>query len=1315
MKLPFKICDSRFTTGSKSGRAVSPLTAGAHGVTRPVTCAGNRKSQEGIALVITLILLSVTLFMAIAFLAISRRERGSVTTATDTATARLAADSALANAQAQIIANIFATTNPYSSSLLVSTNFINVNGFTNGVANVTNVNYFDASGNLLSGVNFEQNVANLFLSPRPPVFVTTNRQTGATDFRFYLDLNRNGSFENTGLMPQTNNAGKEILDASLNPIIANNVGDPQWVGVLERPDVPHGPNNKFLSRYAYVCLPAGDSLDLNAIHNQAETRTVNPNPTSNVSDGFIRNQGVGSWEINLAAFLADLNTNEWGQIVGSGPGAPVGAATYYLYNQPAGANSGHAFEDALSLLSYRYGFNYSSLSFVSALFPNGALGLGNEPIDIYPFGLPLMTNTVVPFYLNPPNNSWAGADNTNRFFNLSADLFDPSKSSGGATGGFTNRLLNAGTNADTYDRYTFYRLLSQLGTDSTPESGKMNLNYDNLDFNGNVVPGLETNLTPWTPIRFFTFAADRMLRLYTTNWYAADFNNFTNTFGTNAIPFGVTNIPVWVGGRLVYSSAVNRLLQLAANMYDATTNNNPANLTAAGLPSVFQPIFSVQNNNVYIANFVEVTNTTLLANPLLNLNFGTSVLNTLNSNRSDLVFGVPLIIGAKKGFPNFNEFAMQSGFQLTRKLQVTRSSTNATVAPISSYKVNQMFNLSVTNQLGVECWNSYAGNYSRPVNIFVTNYLTMVLTNDEGFNTNAAMILSGFIPIPNSTNSVWPGYNPNSPSFSFQIPLNTNVAFVPVSMYRFNGGSPFLTTNVALPYETNVLINGSAYPQPTWGLAVTNNVQVVMVDVTSGRIIDYVQLSGPNSSRNLSAEIQSEYDKPNFQGYNGLWMTNLSNQGIPNGIVYQIGVSLGNYGFSGDFLDTTLHENEIDGFRAFYHQGLTYTGNPGESSAVGIANSTNAMQAPYTPTANTYQHTTWQANDPLVHYLASDLAVPANNALDANYNWPGNIGLLNARYFPWGGNPLLPSADTNRFNMAVKDPQAIISGSATSDNWDFPTNKFPAVGWLGRVHRGTPWQTVYLKASGVNANDWAIWTGDLNLFDATNMVPGRDRLLFDIFTTALNDNATRGQLSVNQTHLAAWSALFSGLIVPPISLTNSYQMISPAGPAGISVPAGRPAANSPFAMGYLVQNGTNGIDDIRANTNLFPQQVFKHVGDILATPALTEQSPFLNLANTSYNNDELYEWLPQQTMGLLTVSATPRYVIYSYGQTLKPAPNGITTDGNFFGMVTNYQVVSEIATRAVVRVNTVLATNASGTLTTNYSTTVEQFNVLPPD
>jgi len=33
----------------------------------------------------------------------------------------------------------------------------------------------------------------------------------------------------------------------------------------------------------------------------------------------------------------------------------------------------------------------------------------------------------------------------------------------------------------------------------------------------------------------------------------------------------------------------------------------------------------------------------------------------------------------------------------------------------------------------------------------------------------------------------------------------------------------------------------------------------------------------------------------------------------------------------------------------------------------------SSMIAPYTPTRTMYDYTLWQANDPLVHYVASDL------------------------------------------------------------------------------------------------------------------------------------------------------------------------------------------------------------------------------------------------------------------------------------------------------------------------------------------------------
>ncbi len=95
----------------------------------------------------------------------------------------------------------------------------------------------------------------------------------------------------------------------------------------------------------------------------------------------------------------------------------------------------------------------------------------------------------------------------------------------------------------------------------------------------------------------------------------------------------------------------------------------------------------------------------------------------------------------------------------------------------------------------------------------------------------------------------------------------------------------------------------------------------------------------------------------------------------------------------------------------------------------------------------------------------------------------------------------------------------------------------------------------------------------------------------------------------------------------------------------------------------------------------------------------------------------MYEWLPQQVMGLLTVNGTPqapqRYVVYCYGQTLKPAPNSIVASGStFFGLVTNYQVTAEIGSRVIIRVDNA-PTPANPTATPHI--VVEQYNPLPPD
>ena len=84
---------------------------------------------------------------------------------------------------------------------------------------------------------------------------------------------------------------------------------------------------------------------------------------------------------------------------------------------------------------------------------------------------------------------------------------------------------------------------------------------------------------------------------------------------------------------------------------------------------------------------------------------------------------------------------------------------------------------------------------------------------------------------------------------------------------------------------------------------------------------------------------------------------------------------------------------------------------------------------------------------------------------------------------------------------------------------------------------------------------------------------------------------------------------------------------------------------------------------------------------------------------------------------MLRIPPLPRYVVYCYGQALRPAPNSVFLGaGANFGLVTNYQVVAESAARAVIRVDKNVITNTNGVATgTNYSTTIESYNVLGPD
>jgi hypothetical protein len=906
-----------------------------------------------------------------------------------------------------------------------------------------------------------------------------------------------------------------------------------------------------------------------------------------------------------------------------------------------------------------------------------------------------MFGTTTDENLFPDNVSlpWAGADNTNHHFDTQ-DFFDRTKTQlGVASPGFSDRLQNAGGSNDTYNAYTFYRMLAQLGTDSSPDRGKININYKNTDNSGNIVPGMETNLIPWTPIDFFTNAANAMF-----------LQNPMRDYNGNLIT--VTNIPIYetntAGVNInYYTPAVHRILQLAANMYDATTNrfigNGPTNY-----PSVFRPIFRSQDGVVSIAGYQEVVNSSDAFLPFLDV----QTFATANQTRNNInIYGVPWVIGAKKGFPNFNEFSMENPLQVSRKLQFTNNTANP------PWVTNQVFDFSITNSFGVEAWNSYTNNYNRSLRLVVSNELSITITNQFGYSL---LNVSNLLFSSDQTYPTWPGWTEQLSDNSFKLPLFVSETYTngiytpPASVF---GLSPPVWSVTFVPH--------------LW-MELQFKLQFILIDTTANRIVDFVNLASTQPVVDVASMLDNGADgreDPN-NSPDGQWDTNFLNSisGISKGIYDQIGVSYGTF-TANDWNDTPAN---VTAAQALFRKRL--------NNSV-----TNNFQAPYTPARTIYQRISWQANDPLVHYTAADLT--STNGTQALFNTVGlnaingaltNLMSLNFAYQPWGGYGTPPGTrnfELNQnqqfdYNWQVKDPMV-----DQSDNWDFPTNKLANIGWMGRIHRGTPWQTIYMKPANINIPSWTTWDNDNALIQnrdntiTTNAVmthPTDDYRLFDLFTTAVNENASRGRLDVNQTNLAAWSAVLSGVNI----ITNSVTGVT--GPAVIQ-PAGVYDPTNPSPVAAIVQ----GINATRSSTNLaFLNGNFQHLGDVLAAPQLTYASPFLNtnaLATPGAGgiSDEVMERIPQQVMSLLTLNQTPRFVIYSFGQTLHPADHSLVIGGTFNGLCTNYQITAESATRAVVRVEGSPDPQYTNDVTNPHPDpqgrfypphiVVEQFNVLGPE
>ncbi len=970
-------------------------------------------------------------------------------------------------------------------------------------------------------------------------------------------------------------------------------------------------------------------------------------------------------------------------------------------------NSGYAFDDAQSFIHYRYGNPFYKLIGLNINFPLNYAQFQQNNLDMYCIDAPL----TAPFDYNKTNAApvsvfqpWAGSYETNLYYDPQ-DLFDTNKTSSY----FVNRMLKASQQQDTTNRYAFLRLLARAGMGASPEYGvwvygdsindnaiiasnpplvlrtKVNINFDNTaqitNINAPYAP-MPTNLVSWNPTTFFTNAAELMLR--------SKIFTFTNVAGTNSLgtietaTFGVTNIPVYRVNNpgIRYDQGVHRMLQLAANIYDATQNDAvPSEVNGqppVRHPAVFRPRFGLyldttgttsNNFGVNIIGYVQVTNAPLAYKQIVSRGGFKDLTNIL----SDLIahvpgaadenaWGIPWIVSAEKWLPQFNQYSYNSRALFTRKLLFVRHGTPPS-APVTNEPpefTNQFYCMSISNSFGMDAWNAYPSNFAGTfghTTCYISNLITVQVTNNYnyGFTTVFTNVMTEF-PQAGQTQSqpfTWTSWNgitglsAGGRANGFVSFFPTNITSLQACYFTEATRNLVFFTNGIIPSGTNAYgflpqdLHQTGWPVHNWTLNITNRLVYVLFDgdARNGDILDFVNLGPFGSSLNYSTNDEtigeSGVGESKYEDYwSRVGANDLPGSPMSTGMLNQIANSKTNLQFN----------NAVNGI-------------PSNTIAQYI------FGTQYDPAIMDDQLQTWVANDPLVHYTVDDLYWPGYTSPAPTppssllYPVTNNLGVVSARYSPWG------SSDTIGNNMLFKDPLMNGTTRYASTNWAFPTNKFPGVGWLGRVHRGTPWQTVYLKADSPNSQQsQSLWT---NVWvKSPETYPTNDWALVDVFTTAPNDNAARGLLAVNQTNDAAWAAVFAG-VVTPTNVPGTTNLIG--------------HAITPIGDVQYLMDSPYGINNQRTN---YPNGIFHKVGDILGAAALTtDPNGFLN-GDAANFTDDIVERIPQQTLSLLKVGE-PQFVIFAWGQSLKPKGLPYQTSGPNYGIYTNYEITGECLTRTV--------------------------------
>ncbi len=570
-----------------------------------------------------------------------------------------------------------------------------------------------------------------------------------------------------------------------------------------------------------------------------------------------------------------------------------------------------------------------------------------------------------------------------------------------------------------------------------------------------------------------------------------------------------TNILVWP--KIDYDAAVHRVLQVAANLVDTTTNRGDA---YPHFPTVFRPYLRREvvggQTNIYVAGhqlqddvepLVASAEEFVRSGNYWNLG-DAAVIGQVPEQPNPMVaqpltLGLPLVIGAKKGLPNFNEFAVETSVYVERRLQLRRLTTTSL-----PYQTNEFYVIGVSNVFAVEAWNSYQATYPRPLTLAVEVDFDMAMlsTNSMAGTLQTWPLVDGPGSRPVTTNftasftipaSNWIGRQ-------FQVPLLTNYLFLSNSVWWADGQPRF--TPAPINSFTLVSPTPNQFPIPDWILAITNRVRYVILD--EGRIVDYANLDQMIWSTNLIDAMtfsdRSGRDSQGSQFWNmqrrdgidelgdltvGAWKQMLVSMGFEP-VAQTIWRNYGAWQIAGQ--DQAL---AVDAFRRFA-SGMPQFGFPGRFPVV---DPTGLIAlAPFVPARRLEIRRVFEINDPLVHATVADISPPPG----ANYPvvLPGgvgsqqtqrlpNIGRVNKRHTPWWS-----SDDPLTTGEPFRDP--LVTGS---DGWQFAAGNALDHGWFDRIHRGTPWQTIYY-GDGESAIS-PLW----NDYSHPLMLPQNDRHWIDEF------------------------------------------------------------------------------------------------------------------------------------------------------------------------------------------------------------------------